>query len=275
MAGFVKTEKELDRIAAVLSPMRYLIDEVAVGFQTTWEFARSVLPPCLEPIGDRGKNVAEAVASVLSLECPHFDRFDADHVSLLCKYGDVEGGYIIHSVHSNEAHVICGREVWGGPKKLGNARVFHDGTHHYGYSERNSVRLVEIAVETEGPALGPQTSESKAFSVKMVPHVSGRGLQYPPLLCIWDCREKVISKREGRASLKWGHSTRDPVDTIPIVSVGAGHVLTGEFAYLGVKTRELQDPDGVYARYLWGTFMDDATSFDIPTRWKKEIEVNS
>jgi acetoacetate decarboxylase len=274
MPGYVKTDQELERIAAVVNPMRYVIDEVGIEFKTTWEFARWALPPCLEPVGDRNANVADAAASVLSAECPHFDRFDADHVVLMCKYGDQVGSYILQSLHSTEGHVVCGRELWGGPKKLGIARVFHDGNHHYGYSERNGIRLVQVSVETTGRDLAPTTTESRSLAVKMFPHASGKGLQYPPILNIWHGQLKTTSLREGAGTLKWGASKFDHVSTIPIVSVAAGSVLKGEFVYAGLTQKELKDPDGVYARYLWGTYMDDPTAFSIPARWQDEIKVN-
>lgn len=274
MPGYVKTDEELARIAAILLPYSYVIDEVGIEFKTTWEFARWALPPCFEPIGDRDANVANGEAGVLSIECPHQGRFDADHVVLACRYGDEEGAYILQSLHSTEAHVVGGREVWGGPKKLGNARVYHDGDRHYAYSERNGIRLVEIEVETKGPDHAPQTTRGKSFAVKMVPHPSAKGLQYPPMLNVWESQRKVISMREGTGTLKWGRSKWDPVDTIPIVSVGSGHVVKAEFAYERVTQHELPDPEGVYARYYWGTYADDPTSFDIPARWRSEFKTN-
>jgi acetoacetate decarboxylase len=274
MPGFVKTDEELDRIAAIFKPWRYVIDEVGVAFRTTWEFARWALPPCLEPVGDRKTNVADAAAGVLSIECPHFGRFESDHIVLMCRYGDQEGTYILQSLHSTEGHVIAGREIWGGPKKLGDARVIHDGDHHYGYSEREGTRLVEIEVETDGHDRAPQNTRSKSFTVKMIPHASGRGLQYPPLLTIWEGETKASSLREGTGTLKWGQSERTAVHTIPIVSVASGSVLKGQFEYQRVVQHEIKDPEGVYARYLWGTYMDDPTSYHIAARWRNEIEVN-
>jgi acetoacetate decarboxylase len=274
MLGFVKTDEELERIAAIVNPWRYLIDDVSCDFETTWEFARAVLPPCFEPVGDEQENRAVAYAGILEIDCPHFGPFDADHVGLACCFGDIEGSYLIHSVHSTDGHVHAGRDVWGGPKKFGTGRVFHDADHHFAYSERLGKRLIEIEAETTGPELAPRTSLSKAFALKMFPHTSGRGLEYPPLLNIWDCEEIAISLREGTGTLSWGRSEHDPLHTIPIVSVSGARVTKAEFYYRGFSQVQLEDPDDVYARYYWGTYMDDPTIDGIPTRWRQELETN-
>jgi len=274
MPGFVKTDEELERIAAVLNPWRYVMDEIGCEFETTWEFARWVLPPCFEPLGNEEENRADAYVGILELDCPHFGPFDGDHIAIPCRFGDTEGSYLIHSVHSTDGHVHSGRDIWGGPKKLGTGRVFHDGDHHFAYSERLGRRLVEIEVELTGPELAPHTSASKSFGLKMFPSATGRGLEYPPLLNIWDGQENAISLREGIGKLCWGHSEYDPVETIPIVSVGTARATRAEFFYNGLTQVQVEDPDNIYARYYWGTYMDDPTFERVPSRWRDELEVN-
>lgn len=274
MPGFVKTDEELERIAAVVNPWRYVMDEISCEFETTWEFARWVLPPCFEPLGNEAEDRAHAFVGILELDCPHFGAFDGDHIAIGCRFRDIEGSYLIHSVHSTDGHVHAGRDVWGGPKKFGIGRVFHDGDHQFAYSERMGRRLVEIEAELTGPELAPHVSSSKSFAVKMFPSATGRGLEYPPLLNIWDGEEIPIAVREGTGTLRWGHSEYDPVDTIPIASLGTFRATKAEFYYRGVTQVQLEDPDNVYARYLWGTYMDDPTFDRIPARWRDELEVN-
>ena len=274
MPGFVKTDDELERIAAVLGPWRYVLDEISCEFETTWEFARWVLPPCFEPVGSEEENRAHAFAGILDIACCHFGAFTADDIAIHCRFGEIEGDYIIHTVHGTDGHVHAGRDVWGGPKKFGTGHVFHDGDQHFAFSERGGRRLIEIEAELTGPELAPRTSIAKTFALKMFPSATGRGLEYPPLLNIWDSQETAMSLREGTGTLRWGHSAYDPVDTIPIVSVGTVRATKAEFQYDALTQIQVEDPDNVYARYYWGTYMDDPTFERMPARWRDELEVN-
>lgn len=275
MPGFVKTDEELERIAAILNPFRYVTEALSVDFDTTWEFARFVLPPCFEPVGDQDDNRASANVGVSDIYCPHYGPYEAGLVTVRARYGDIEGGYLILALHDTEGHIHSGRDVWRGPKKIGRARIFHDGDRHFAYGERNGRRLFEIEAEMSGPDLAPQTSSSTSFSLTMVPHPTARGLQYPPLLNIWQGDSKSTSQREGTGTLRFGQSEWDPVQTIPVVSVGTARVTqyVADNSHLAQQV-ELEDPGDIYARYLWGTWMDDATFEDIPARWRPELEVN-
>jgi acetoacetate decarboxylase len=274
MPGFVKTDEELARIEAVVNPFRYVTDTVSLDFETTWEFARWVLPPCFTPVGSEEENRAAGVVSVSDIYCPHAGPYEAGSVAFQARHGDVEGGYLIHVVHDTDGHLKTGRDIWGGPKKLGRARLFRDGDHVFAYCERNGRRLFEIDAELSGPDLAPRPSGGVSFALKMFASATGRGLEYPPLLCIWDSEGTTTSEREGTGTLRWGHSEHDPVDTIPVVSVGSVHA-TQSVSTTSLRTRiEIEDPDGVYGRYYYGVFMDDVTIEGIPARWRDVLEVN-
>ena len=232
------------------------------------------LPPCFAPVGDEEQNRVGAFVGILNIDCCHGGAFTADDVSIRCRFGDIEGDYLIHTVHSTDRRTHQGRDFWGGPKKVGTGHVFHDGDHHFAYSERNGRRLVEIEAELTGPELAPHTLINKTFALKMFPSATGRGLEYPPVVNIWDSEEKAISLREGTGTLRWGHSEYDPVHTIPIVSVGTVRATQAEFYYNGLTQVQVEDPDNVYARYYWGTYMDDPTFERMPARWRDELEVN-
>src|SRR5262249_43572959 len=93
------------------------------------------------------------------------------------------------------------------------------------------------------------------------------------LLYIWKNSTSYTSYREGTGSLKWGHSKWDPVDTIPIVSVGA--TVATEYAMsCECDAREIEDPGGVLPQYLWGRGYDDPTWYRITDRWKGVDELN-
>jgi len=275
MPSYVKTGEELQRIKAVMTPFRYIIDELGISFQTTWEFARWVLPPCFDPIGDREKNLAAANAAVYPIQCPHGDNYDVSHVGIGCAWKDYEGSWPIFMLHNTESHIALGRDVWGGAKKLGDSRLYHDGHTHYGHGERRGVKLVEIEAEINGMQQAPMSSMSHVLYLKMVPHSSGMGLEWPPRLNIYEGAATYKSFREGSGTLTLGRSKWDPVHTVPIVSIGSAYVAEYDYTCSLVHQEDIVGQDDIYARYLWGRSFDDPTMEHIAARWRDEVEVNS
>jgi acetoacetate decarboxylase len=273
--GYVKTPEECDRIEKMLTEMCFTCDELGINFETTWEFARWVMPPCIEPVGDESNNTAKAVVTITNYESAHCGTFDAAIVTLMAKYKDIDDGYwMLTEIVSPELPVVIGREMWGEVKKNGNGRFFRDGTHYYGYGERMGIKFAEIEAEITGADQGPSHVEAHGFDVKWFPHSSAIGLQYPPLLNIWDTVVNYTSYREGTGTLKWGHSKWDPTDTIPIVSVGTAYQAQYEGLWPLGQQIELEDPDNVYRRYMWGQHYDDPTFYVVGKRYQGRFELN-
>jgi hypothetical protein len=274
MPGFVKTDEELDRIAAVFNPYRYFMDVLSLEFTTTWTFARWVLPPCFEPVGDEAGNRADASAAILSMQCCHYGPFEASDISLRCRFRNIQGYYLLHTTYSTDAHAYSGRALWGGPQKLGVSRLRRDGDHYFGSCERFGRRLLEIDADIDGPERAPLTRSGRAFALKMFPSSTGRGLAQPPVVNVYKTHEEIVSLRRGSGVLRWGHSESDPVYTIPISSVGPAWATTSEFRSGDLTEFEVADPDGIYPRYYWGTYMDDPTFEPIPARWRDVVAAN-
>lgn len=274
MSGYVKTDEELRRIKAVMTPFRYVIDELGITFETTWEFARWVLPPCFEPIGDKERNVATASAAVYPIQCPHGDNYDVSQVGIGCRYEGYTGSWPMFMLHNTESHIALGRDIWGGAKKLGESRLYHDGEAHYGYGERRGVKLVEIEAQIDGAEQAPMNSTSHVLYLKMIPHSSCVGLEWPPRLNIYEGEASYKSYREGSGTLRLGTSKWDPVHTMPIASVGPAYVAEYEYTCSLADQVDIVGQDEVYARYLWGRSFDDPTLEHIAARWRGETAVN-
>ncbi|HEV7184166.1 MAG: acetoacetate decarboxylase family protein [Actinomycetales bacterium] len=274
MPGYVKTIEEVERIENFLAPSRFTCEEIGVYFKTTWEFAKEVLPPCFEPIGDEAAGTADAYANVTSYESAYCGTFDGAIVSILCRYGDIDGYWMLSEIISPELPVAIGRELWGEVKKNGNGRIWRDGTRARATGERRGITFMELNVDVDGPEEGPFTVDSNGFDIKMFPSSDARGLQYPPLLNIWDIKYEWTSYREGTGTLEWGHSIWDPTYTIPILSVDKA--IDGK--YIGYwplgQQIELEDPDNEYRKYLWGRAYDDPTWFPISKRFQGLDELN-
>lgn len=82
MPGFRKTPEEVGRIEKFLRPARFKEDAAAIDFKTTWEFARWVLPPCFEPIGDKAKNTADGFVYIASCESAYGGEQEFGSISL-------------------------------------------------------------------------------------------------------------------------------------------------------------------------------------------------
>ena len=274
MPGYVKTPEEVQRIEAFLKPQRFTCDELGIHFQTTWEFARWVLPPYFEPIGGKDENVCDGYVSLTAYESAYCGAFDGAIVTLFCTYEGIDGYWMLTEIVSPELPVVIGRELWGEVKKNGNGRFFRDGDRMSGYGERRGLTIMEIEAQITGPELGPKQVRSNGFDIKWFPHSNCHGLQYPPLLNIWDVSYNYTSYREGTGTLKWGHSKWDPTDTIPIVSVGKAVACQYEGLWPLGQQIELEDPDNVLPQYLWGQAYDDPTFYPIAQRYQGLDELN-
>lgn len=274
MPGYVKTPEEVARIEKFLQPSRFTCDELRVGFTTTWEFARSVTPPDLEPLGDEEAGTAGAYAFVTTMESAYCGRFDCAAVGVEVAHGDVQGGWLLTLIVSGEFPVQIGRELWGEIKKTGTGRLYRDGNQVLGVGERRGIDVINIEAEITGEQKAPFTEKSVAFDVKMFPASDARGLQYPPLLNTWDITSEYLSYREGTAELRFEESEWDPTFTIPILSVGTAAAVEYVGTYPLGNQIELKDPDNVYAGFLWGRTHDDPTRMPIARRWLGEDEIN-
>jgi len=274
MPGYVKTREEVERIRKFMGPARFTGEEVGIAFQTSWEFAREVLPPIFEPLGNEEEGVCDAYALVANYQSAYCGAFDGAIVSLMCTHEGLEGYWMLTEIMTGGLAVSTGREMLGEIKKEGTGRIWKDGDHYRAVGERRGIDLFEIEAEITGPELAPKEIKSHGFDIKMFPHTSGGGLQYPPLLNIWDITNTYSSYREGTGTLKWGHSKWDPVDTIPIVSVGTAVAVEYVNHSPLLEQRPLDDPDDVLPQHLWGRSYDDPTWYPVAKRWEGVDELN-
>ncbi|HET6509118.1 MAG TPA: acetoacetate decarboxylase family protein [Baekduia sp.] len=255
--GYVRTPEEIERMRALLSPALFTLEGVSVEFETTEAFARQVLPPCFEPDGARG------LATVSRWQAGVCGEFDSAAVMLFARYGEVVGTYFLTLVVSGDMPVTIGREFWGEPKKLGAAHFYRDGDDVYAFGERNGTRIIEIEA-TFGPDLGPQEGRSHTLEVT-APLSHDASLAGDPVALVFDVRRSFTSTREGTGLLRLNGTPFDPVDEIPIVSVGAANHYTGESSYDEIARDALPDRER-YLPYILGRSFDDLARFPRPRR---------
>lgn len=259
--GFVKTPQELEEIQGILSRGQCTIEGISIEFETTFEFLRSVLPPCFDlpekPI---------AIASVSRWQSELCGEFDCGIISLKCRYKELEGTTMLLLIVSGDMPVTIGREMWGEAKKTGTALVYMDGHEGYAYSERNGVRLIEIEAEFDEDT-GPSSGSSWDFEIKAMPHSTGWGLQHDVILNCMQNKEENRVTREGKGTLKLNGGKFDPLDTIPIVSVGKAYYTEGESTWTVPRLDNLGDGEP-YLPFIYGQKYDDFRLFRKPARFK-------
>lgn len=258
--GFVKTPEEVKEIQALLSKGRFTVESVSIEFETTFEFLRKVLPPCFEL-----PEKPTAIANVSRWQSALCGEFDCGVIYLNCRYKEFSGTTMLTLFVSGDMPVTIGREMWGEGKKLASSQLYFDGKDAYGYTERNGVRLIEIDAEF-GPDLGPLETSNYDFEIKAQPHVTGIGLQNDVVLNCMKTEESYRVTRVGKGTLKLTGTPMDPLETIPVVSVGEAFYAEGASSWTVPWFDELPDRDA-YVPYIYGQKYDDFRFFAKPKRF--------
>ena len=256
---FVRTQEEIERIQRVLAAGRFTTDGIEVEFETTPEFVHEVLPPCLSPTDE-----PVGVINVSKWEGEMCGEFGCGIIWVKARYEGLEGLYCLLMIVSGDMPVTLGREVWGECKKTGTVDVHHDDRRMYGYTDRMGTRLIEIEAEF-GDDQGATKASDTLFEVKAQIDASGIGLQHDPILVVLESDCFFSTVRQGTAEVELTGSKWDPVDSIPIVSIGPATHAMGEANYRAVDQFPQTDRDA-YLPYVLGRSYDDVTEYRVPQR---------
>lgn len=220
-------------------------------YETTAEFARSVLPPCF----DLPENPQVSFSSMVFMEVVggrtnRHGRDRAGIVSLNCRYGDLDGHYYLSVVEEEEVNIATGREIWGMAKKQGVVDTFDDGRTLWSFVERKGHRLIEFEAEL-GPELGPQDGAADHY-FEMRGHfgVNGSGLSSVEVV-VFQIDTTLNRFRElTYPHLSLAGSDVDPgIDTIPVGDFVSGAATGGELSATLLRVDALDDGED-YAPYL-------------------------
>lgn len=259
--SFIRTAQEIAEIEELFAKGLFTVEGLSIEFTTTREFMRKVLPPCFE-LADEPL----AYANVSRWQSALCGEFDCGVIFLTCRYKEHVGTTMLALYVSGDMPVTIGREMWGEGKKTGTAQLYVDGHQAYGYTERNGVRLIEIEADL-GPDLGPLKRQSLDFELKAQPHTTGRGFQNDVVLTCIQVDETLRRTREGTGTLKLSGTPFDPLDTIPVVSVGKAYYVEGASCSTVPWFHEFADRD-VYKPYIYGQKYDDFRLFAQAKRFR-------
>lgn len=257
--GYVKTAQELAELKALLVNPPYLVEGLRIAFETTPEFVASVLPPCLTPAAK-----PSALATTNRYQKFAGGDFNSACVFILAEHEGVEGWYCLTMLLTGEWGTVRGREAWGEPKKMATIELHKDGDLLASYAERHGARLIELDARMERD-LGAQSHEFVSYEIKAFPSAVGFGLEYDPLLTIIGSKVRYDTVRAGKGVIRLRGTVHDPLDTIPIVTLGDATHVAGELTVLPTRVVPLPDRDA-YLPYVYGRAYDDYTAFDKPLR---------
>ena len=263
--SFVWSAEQVERYRAFYQGIVTRGPYAYLTFSTTQEYARSVLPPCLE-VAD-APQVTVGVGSFMEIYDDYPNRPGRDTAALLsvnARLGDVEGTYYLGVIETEEVNVTTGREVWGMPKKIGSVDFWEDGRKLWAYAERKGHRLIEMEAEL-GPELGEQGS-STDYYFELRGHFSAdlRDVTAPELV-VFEMPSNTYRFRElSSPHLELAGSPFDRgYGTVPVGDFVSGGASGGETGY---RIREIQNLAGDghdYAPYLLARFYDEWDDYDV------------
>ena len=244
-------------------------------FQTTSEYARSVLPPCLEVADD--PRITISFGSFMEIFDHYPNRPGRDSAVLVgvnARLGDKEGSYFLTVIETEEVNVATGREIWGMPKKIGTVDYWEDGRKFWAYVERKGHRLIEVEASV-GPELGAQEPSSEYYFElrgKFAPDLSS---VHAPDLVVFEMPAHTHRFRElsePYVVLKGSPFDRG-VDTLELGEYIGGGLSGGETGYGIVEVKDLTDDGNDYVPYLLGRFYDTWEDYEDQDRPTSETEL--
>lgn len=236
---------------------------VNVEFEITPDFARSLLPPCL----DVPEHPTISISIGLMRESFKGRMLQGEEVRseeeigwIVCKavHEGREGIYSLQEIVSGDYAVASGREFWGNPKKRGSAQMYTDSRTIYAWAERMGTRVIEIEADVGDFLPVTKDERSRYFTIKYDFAPDGSGFASDPLLVTlnngWDTLEgreltgvKVTLRPNGF----------DPVESLELGKIVSATLTYGGGGYLVERVDRLQG-GRTYLPYVLGRIYDDA-----------------
>lgn len=258
--GYVWTADEIARYSNYYKDIRTHHTYTYMQYQTTREFARSVLPPCLEP----ADHPTITVAFMAFMEWVHglpnrAGRDRAAVIGLNARHGDKVGEYYLTVLETEEVNIVTGREFWGMPKKQGFVDFFEDGEQFHGFAGRKEHTLIEMTgnLGASHPGGGEET-EDYYFDLRGYGGANAGEFTQPQLVVFKNASlTKRYQELQGGKLILRGSPFDSGVGTIPLGGFIGGAHIGGETSYNVESVIDLGGDGRDYTPYLMGRLYDD------------------
>lgn len=213
--GYVKTPEELERLQRLLAAPAFLNGEsLTVEFTTDPAVVARLLPPPLEPVDE-----PTGMVTIGAFQGNGIGDYAGGSLYLSARHGSIEGGYPVTLWMDSEAAVHYGREIFGEAKKFGRCRIYRGRERSVASIQRGGA-YIRLRAEGLGSDQGAAEVERTAFNYRSRTAADGIGLDAPAQLTHTVFRSRVRSRWAGSGTIEMRGSAGDPVDEIPIRSVG-------------------------------------------------------
>ncbi len=228
-------------------------------YETTKEFARSVLPPCLEPA--ETPTITVSFMAFMEVAGDFTNRTGRDRCGMIhinARHGDLEGIYYLSVLETEEGNLETGRELWGMPKKLATIDSFDDGERVWAFVERKNYQIIEFEADL-GPEQGSQPGVPE-FYFELHGSFTANGFTLNSVeLLIFKLGAVTNRFRElTNPHVVLTGSPFDPgVGTVPLGAFVEGASTGGETSWDIVEVVDLSTDDHDYVPFILGRLYDD------------------
>ncbi|RPF32492.1 acetoacetate decarboxylase family protein [Streptomyces sp. TLI_185] len=207
-----RTEAEIAAARTAAAKLPYIWSTGLVAqWETDPDALAAVLPAPLKPTGRPLVRV-----NISRVDLPGHP-LGAGSFAVAASHAGVDGWYPLVMPMTHERALICGREVFGEPKKLGEVTVERDGLVVHASLARHGIAFVEVRGAVSGQLPLPGPGRKTDFYFKFLPAVDGSGFDVDPVLvhCLRNEKVRRLERVTGEVVLR--ESMHDPVTDFPVL----------------------------------------------------------
>lgn len=257
--SYVWSEEQVKRYLSYYQDIRTHHSWAYASFAVDAEFARNVLPPCLEVAAEPTVSIQFGAFMEWIQGTPNrAGRDQGCLIGINARLGEIEGIYYLSAIEEDEVNIVTGRELWGMPKKMGKVDFFDDTTEFFGLAERAGHRLVEMKANIGDP-IEPSDGDEVDYMFELRGYFGPNGVGLSGVqLVVFENQNLIKGGHEFTgASVVLGPSPVDPgVATIPLGDFVEGGQIGGETSYIVKEIKHLDADGNDYAPYLLGRLYD-------------------
>lgn len=257
---FVMDKKNLDILKERMNDVKWMVAMTGITFETTPEFLREILPPCFDmpdqPLGS--VTIGKWRGNVCG-------DFDCAIIDFQCKYKGKAGSTMLVLYVDDDMAIVMGRECYGEAKKLGKSELYPCGDDMYARVQRFGKNIIELEAVWDKNYEVPFDEEFYGFELNAVMDGYGTSLKNDPEIITKNFKFTRLVMKEGEGKLTFNGTQMDPLDKIPIVSVGRAfyseHWNRSSIESIDV----IHDKEG-YVPFVFGQMYDNVNQYPVPER---------
>lgn len=212
---------------------------LTVTYQTSVQCVRHLVPDMLEL-----ENEPEVSVMLLQHTMSSFGPYNEYVHSVKVKYNGDTFEYFLSLILDNDSPILCGREQFGFPKKLGNVTLnLKTGSPVvHGYVERPvGQTIVKVGFQPEQKVKGTVETTIKGLNLRVIPSVaSGHSPSVKELVPV-DISMEASEVWQGSGSVCFPEPSRfDPMHEIKVLRYGTAILLRNASLAIPLPTQVFQ-----------------------------------